>query len=253
MHGKETDAIVGRDLFCSTCTPIVKGPEAGAPGPSSNEPQKTTLQVELVSTMVCPSDDTWSMAVLRDLSTKEKDAEMFNRGKKVFTTPAVVKKVEPKRVYFDHDGKVEYLDLDGAAAPPAAPAATPPAAPPAPGAPEFGDLDKQIQCNGANCTIDRALIDKALSNTAALSAMARFVPSVRDGKPNGFKVYAIRPSSLFGKIGLQNGDTIAGINGFDMSSPDKALEVYTKVRSASSLSVSVQRRGQPVTLEYSIK
>ena len=45
-------------------------------------------------------------------------------------------------------------------------------------------------------------------------------------------MYAIRPNSLFGKIGLQNGDTIKSINGIDMSSPDKALEVYTKVRVA---------------------
>ena len=79
------------------------------------------------------------------------------------------------------------------------------------------------------------------------------MPSIKDGKANGFKLYAIRPNSLFAKIGLQNGDTIQSINGFDMSSPDKALEVYTKVRSSSALSVSVLRRGLPTNLDYSIK
>jgi general secretion pathway protein C len=66
-------------------------------------------------------------------------------------------------------------------------------------------------------------------------------------------MYAIRPNSVFAKIGMQNGDTISSINGFDMTSPDKALEVYTKVRSASNLSVSLVRRGQPVSMEYAIK
>ena len=252
-HGKEIEDIVRRDLFCSSCTPVVKeADKASASAPGSNEPQKTTLQIELVSTMVCPDDDTWSMAVLRDLSSKEKDAEMFNRGRKVFATSAVVKNVMSRRVYFDHDGRIEYIDLDGAPAA-AAPVMAVAAAPPAAGGNEFGDLDKQIVCNGGNCTIERALVEKALGNLAALSALARFVPSVKDGKPNGFKVYAIRPSSLFGKIGMQNGDTIKQINGNEMSTPDQALSLFTKLRSASHLTMQVERRGETVTMDYTIK
>ena len=79
------------------------------------------------------------------------------------------------------------------------------------------------------------------------------MPSIKNGKPNGFKLYAIRPSSAFAKIGLQNGDTIHAINGFDLTSPDKALEVYTKVREANSISVSITRRGKPVNMNYSIR
>ena len=101
--------------------------------------------------------------------------------------------------------------------------------------------------------IDRGLVDKILLDPSVVARQARIVPSIKDGKANGFKMYAIRPNSVFAKIGLQNGDTIQSINGFDMSSPDKALEVYTKVRSASNLSISILRRGQPVQMEYSIK
>jgi hypothetical protein len=90
-HGKDIDGVVARDAFCSTCAPpkTVEAPK-GAGGPASNEPVKTSLQIELVSTMIVPSDAEWSMAVIRDLSSKEKDAEMFNRGKKIFQTTAVV-------------------------------------------------------------------------------------------------------------------------------------------------------------------
>jgi type II secretory pathway component PulC len=82
---------------------------------------------------------------------------------------------------------------------------------------------------------------------------ARFVPSIKDGKPNGFKLYAIRPQSIFGRIGLQNGDTIKAINGSEMTTPDAALGLYTKLRNASHLSVQVERRGETVTLDYSIR
>lgn len=115
------------------------------------------------------------------------------------------------------------------------------------------DIQRGVRCNGSQCEIDRPLIDKLLANTTALATSARFVPSVRDGRPNGFKLYAIRPSSIFAKIGLENGDTVKSINGMEMSTPDQALGVYTKVRSASHLSVTVDRRGETATLDYTIR
>src|SRR6478736_2927162 len=68
LHSKEADEIIKRNVFCSGCAPPPPA-VADANAPSSNEPQKTSLQLELVSTMVAPSDEAWSMAVLRDLST----------------------------------------------------------------------------------------------------------------------------------------------------------------------------------------
>ncbi len=86
-----------------------------------------------------------------------------------------------------------------------------------------------------------------------LATSARFVPSIKDGKPNGFKLYAIRPNSIFGKMGLQNGDTLKSINGNDMTTPDAALALYSKLRNASHLSVQVERRGETVPLDYTIR
>jgi general secretion pathway protein C len=249
VHGKENDVIIKRDVFCSGCTPVeVKPPQPGD-GPQSAE-VKSTLPLELVSTMVCPSDELWSMAVIRDLSTKEKDPGMYNRGSKVGTTEAIVHRVLTKRVYIKNAGRLEYLELDGSAPPVAVAAAVPP---PAASDPSDVDPGKAVSCSGNTCNIERQFVEKMLSNTAALATAARFVPSIKDGKPNGFKLYAIRPNSIFGKIGLQNGDTIKAINGLDMSSPDKALEIYTKLRYASHLSVSVERRGESTTLDYSIR
>ena len=51
---------------------------------------------------------------------------------------------------------------------------------------------------------------------------------------HGFKLYAIRPSSVYAKIGLTNGDTLSAINGLELTTADKALEVYTKLREATS-------------------
>ncbi|HUS63955.1 MAG TPA: type II secretion system protein GspC, partial [Kofleriaceae bacterium] len=95
--------------------------------------------------------------------------------------------------------------------------------------------------------------DRLLANPTDVAKSARVVPSVKDGQPNGFKLYAIRPSSLYARIGLLNGDTLTGVNGFDLTSVDKALEAYTHIRDASRLSVAITRRGTPITLTYTIK
>ena len=109
-HSKDTDEIIRRNLFCSACAPEpVKAGGGGGEDKDPNRVEKTSLQLELVSTMVCPSDDTWSMAVIRDLSTKEKDAAMFNRGRTLWNHNAVVVKVGQKRVYIHREGHYEFL------------------------------------------------------------------------------------------------------------------------------------------------
>ena len=63
----------------------------------------------------------------------------------------------------------------------------------------------------------------------------------------------MRPGGLFALLGLQNGDTLRSINGFDLSTPDRALDAYTSLRRADHLDVALERRGQPVALEITIK
>ncbi len=101
--------------------------------------------------------------------------------------------------------------------------------------------------------IDRALVDRLLANPMAVSKGARLVPSVKNGVPNGFKIYAVRPTSIYARLGLVNGDTIHAVNGHALASVDEALEVYAKVRTADHLELDVTRRGRPVTLRYTIK
>jgi general secretion pathway protein C len=140
--------------------------------------------------------------------------------------------------------------------PPPKPATPPPAvaeAAPAPGGAANDELDKGIkQVSDTKYSVNRSLVDKLLQNQGELMRSARVVPHEENGRVVGVKLYGIRKSSLFGKLGLQNGDMLRTINGFDMGSPDSALEAYAKLRSASNLSVSLVRRGNPVTMDYNI-
>jgi hypothetical protein len=100
--------------------------------------------------------------------------------------------------------------------------------------------------------IKRSLIDSILANPMSIAKGARVVPSMLDGKTNGFKLYAIRPSSVYAALGLLNGDTVTSINKMELTSADKALEAYSKLRDATAVEIQLLRRGKPLTLTITV-
>jgi len=260
---KDADAVVARNMFCSTCEPPTTDVAAMPTGPvDDNHPPITSLPLTLHATIVSANPES-SAATITNTTTFR--SGQYRIGEEI-PDAGEVRRVLPKWVDFHNKStnRMERIELGPSTGRPAVAQATPPiAAPPPPtaaaegGNPEadlLASVDKGVRrVSDTSYEIDRGLVDKILADPSVVARQARIVPSIKDGKANGFKMYAIRPNSVFAKIGMQNGDTIQSINGFDMSSPDKALEVYTKVRSASSLSISILRRGQPVSMDYSIK
>lgn len=116
------------------------------------------------------------------------------------------------------------------------------------------EMDANItKVSDTQFSVTRGFVDGLLENQSQLMRSARIIPHQENGQTVGVKLYGIRRSSLLGRLGLQNGDMLRTINGFDMTSPDSALEAYTRLRSADSLSVSIVRRGQPMTMDYNIQ
>jgi general secretion pathway protein C len=101
--------------------------------------------------------------------------------------------------------------------------------------------------------IDKQVIEGALTNLNTLATQARLVPSFKNGVANGFKLFQIQPGSLYSSIGIENGDVITRINGYEVNSPDKALEVYQKLRESAHVSIELERGGQAIKKDYNIK
>ncbi len=116
------------------------------------------------------------------------------------------------------------------------------------------DMESGItKINDTNFRVTRGLVDQVLENQAELMRTARVIPHEENGRVVGVKLYGIRRNSLLGRLGIQNGDMLRTINGYDMSSPDTALEAYARLREADNLTLSVVRRGQPMTIDYNIQ
>jgi general secretion pathway protein C len=95
-----------------------------------------------------------------------------------------------------------------------------------------------------------ALLREAKAEPSAASC--RIVPAIRDSMPAGFRVYAIRPNSLYARLGLRNGDLVERINGALLTTPDRALEIYARLREARWIRVDLERRGVPMQMVYEI-
>jgi general secretion pathway protein C len=249
-YGKQVEDILKRNVFCSTCPPILPQPEKEK-GPAPNpEPTRTQLPLRLMAIMFSPppNDPRWSMAVVRD--TEKNSAGPYAIGSKI--RDAVVVDIQETRIYLDNAGKPEYLDLIDK---PEAAAAAGPAAPAAPSTDPFvAEMEKGIKkLTEHTYEVQRGTVDSLLGNMAVLSRAARIVPEIRDGKAAGFRLFSVKSDGPFGKIGLQNGDVIYAINGLEMTSPDKALEIYTKLKSANHLAVALERNGQKITKDYNIR
>ena len=133
-----------------------------------------------------------------------------------------------------------------------APVATPPPTS-GPGA-LSADIAKGIVKVGAHeFNVDRGVVDKILENQADLMRTARIVPEQEGGKMVGIRLFGVRPDTLLGHLGMENGDRLQTINGFDIASPEKALEAYARLRTADHLTISLNRKGSPINLDFNIK
>ena len=141
-----------------------------------------------------------------------------------------------------------------ASAAPAAAEAAPPVSTGRGASPVPPEIASKIQkISDTEFSIDRAVVDNILERQAELMKSARIVPEQKDGKVLGIRLFGIRPDTLLGTLGLQNGDRLESINGFNMGSPEKALEAYARLRTASNLNIKVSRRGAPLSIDYRIK
>jgi hypothetical protein len=137
----------------------------------------------------------------------------------------------------------------------AGPVAAPEAADPEPE--EIGPTEAQVlagikQVSATRAEIKQATVDAVLLNPMRYMKGARILPAMKDGKAQGYKLYAIRPGSLYAKLNFLNGDTLVSINGMEIVSADRGLELYAKLREVKKFAVVVERRGQPVTLAVEI-
>jgi general secretion pathway protein C len=96
--------------------------------------------------------------------------------------------------------------------------------------------------------VDQTMLDELLTNPNELLTQARVIP-----QEDGLRFFAIRPNSIFFKIGIRNGDTLHKINEVELSNVENALNLFEELRGRSKFNINFTRRGQKLTYEYTVK
>jgi len=255
------EAILNRNPFDhvtgSLKPPPVSDEVAGGPsGPVDtsdpwNAPKCDGVKVLIIA---ASGDPDWSFAAFAGGS----DGKSIMRRRGGDVNGKQVHFVGWDRVWLENGGSLCQATLfDNAEVKTAAPTPAPTtSAPPTTGGGKTLDpsIAKGIQkVSPTEYNIDRGVVDKILENQADLMRQARIVPEQENGRVVGIRLFGVKQDTLLGVLGMENGDRLQTINGFDMSSPEKALEAYARLRTAEKLTISLNRRGQNINIDYNIK
>jgi general secretion pathway protein C len=229
--------IFGRNLFNS------KGLIPGEDQPNSVQdlggaPVKTTLPFNLVGTMIL-RDPNRSIATIEDKSA----ALIYPvRVEDEIPGKAKILQIEPRRVIFVNvsSGRREFVDLpeESTDNPKIALGTKKPSGP---------GIE---QVSPTQFNISRTEVDKTLADLNNVLTQARAVPNFENGMPAGYKLFQIVPGSIYDKLGLKNGDTIAGLNGQPITDPGKAFEMLSALKEQSHVDIQIKRDGTPQSFSY---
>ncbi|WP_437968317.1 type II secretion system protein GspC [Sorangium sp. So ce260] len=258
LHATSADAILRRNPFDSATGPLLpppagaaeeRTPEAG--GDPWSDPPCDAGRVVLIA---ASQDDAWSFAAIEGPDGRTQLRRLGGDA-----PGGTLARIAWDRVWIAAGGARCQLQL-GKAARERAPEPQPPPRPqarPVGGEDGMSSIPPEIaarirRVSATEFHVDRTTVDQILEQQALLMRSARVIPERRGGQVVGLKL-RIKRGSLLESLGLESGDSLRSINGFDITDPQKALEAYARLRTASHLSVAIERGGQLMTVDFNIR
>ena len=109
------------------------------------------------------------------------------------------------------------------------------------------------QVGAGSYVIDQRALNATLDNIGQAMTDARLLPSMKDGKVEGFRVSEVRQGGIFSTVGIKNSDVLLKINDFPIDSPEKAIQSLASLKGQSRIKLDLVRDGQPATFTYDIR
>jgi len=235
-------------------------------------PQESELNVELIGTITSPTNPNARFANIK----ADGSIEMVSVGSDILDGKATVIDIQSRIIYLKEGSKLTHVMLWSETTKKASktrngkksgrvsssrqnlkrpdPSKSVAAKKQSSSRPAKFDYSSGVKKNGEyDYTIDKQMLDEQLTDLTQLGMQARVIPNYRKGKYEGFKLVGVRPGSLYRAIGIRSGDIVRSINGEAINSPNKAMELFNKLKNSSSLNLEVERRGKIEQFNYSIR
>lgn len=248
------EPILRRNIFDSTVGPLDRVIPDATDGPTSPDATPGVLplvpcsgnEVKLLSTVASRYHPEWSFASIR----QKKKNRLCRVGDEV--NNRTVSGITWRFLFLRGSADECYLDMfdDGKAA-----KATPKKAE-AKSVARTGTDDIKSGIKKISETereVDRALVDKLLSDPTQFLKSVRVRPYRKDGQIAGYKLRRFSKGSPLELLGAKKGDIIHSVNGTKLTSVDQALNAYQNLRTNSRLTFSITRKGKPMDLSISVR
>ncbi|SDS70153.1 type II secretion system protein C (GspC) [Halopseudomonas xinjiangensis] len=209
--------------------------EAQTAGPAVVDAPETNLRWELKGVFTNP-DPSRSGAIL----APQGQAEKLYRVGAALPGNVRLDQVLQDRVILARDGKLETLRLKRAQAEGGSRSRQRPAA----SLPQT-DSSASLAADGGLARIDR---DAWMQDPARFMEVITASPVLQDGQMYGLEVNPARNEREFEAAGLQPGDVIIAVEGTPVSEINDYRDILQELGSASSVSVSLERNGEPMNI-----
>lgn len=196
-----------------------------------------TSQSDLVLLGTATGSPRTSFVLIRRTSSNEE--RVFRIGEKIFDL-GVLRSVQKESAEVTAGGQIITLRT--------------PSAPPEVTKPSTAVSTGVVQATPNNTgIIDQRALNAALDNIGQAMTDARLLPSMKDGRVEGFRTTEVKPQGVFAAVGLKNGDILMKINEFPIDSPEKAIQSFMTLKGQNHIKLDLLRDGAPTSLEYDIR
>ncbi len=101
--------------------------------------------------------------------------------------------------------------------------------------------------------MDRHYAIESVEQPSPETAGAMLMPVYENRQPIGLRLRGVRAGSLYRAMGLYSGDVLLAVNGREIDSPNRMLELYQAMRGHERFELELARRGQRRTHVYVLR
>ena len=234
-RAKDGEAFAERNMFCSTCAPVV----AAKPGSTDS----FVPDAVLIATSL--GEEPYATLLVRANQAQGS----WGVGDRVPGLGTIQRISYISTEIVDDSGRhgiLSLLEQSPAGGRGEAGAATP--SPTAAAEPPDPYADRLKKIDDTTFEVDRSLV-RELVGGSMTKAGARIQPQMdKNGGLDGIKVFGVRTGGLAGRLGLQNSDILQAVNGQKIESANTLLGMYAQLDSLNTVQIEGTRRGKPLTI-----
>ncbi|HUS28857.1 MAG TPA: type II secretion system protein GspC [Kofleriaceae bacterium] len=239
-RAKDGNAFAERNMFCSSCAPLV----AAKPGSTDS----FVPDAVLIATSL--GDEPYATLLVRSNQAQGS----WGVGDRVPGLGTIQRISFVTTEIVDDSGRHGVLSLlessaggrgEAGAATPSPTAAGDTAADP------YADRLRKI--DDSTFEVDRSLVRELVGGSMS-KAGARIMPQTdKTGALDGLKLTGVKPGGLASRLGLQNADILQAVNNQKIESANTLLAMYAQLDTMNNVEIAGTRRGKPLTITLRLR